>query len=120
MPAYYAHPSAPTNLTLHEALDINVPIACGDVAVFPGDVLVGDRDGVMVVPAHLADEIADECTGMESYEDFVDIVVPELQARGRYKTAYAPGTLREKLFGEGPQLPERHAGAGLRRATEAA
>lgn len=71
MPAYCAGPSAPTNLTLHEALDINVPIACGDVAVFPGDVLVGDGDGVMVIPAHLADEIADECTGMESFEDFV-------------------------------------------------
>jgi len=71
MPAYYAKPSAPTNLTLHEALDINVPISCGDVAVFPGDVLVGDRDGVMVIPAHLADELADECTEMERYEDFV-------------------------------------------------
>lgn len=71
MPAYCANPSAPTNLTLHEALDINVPIACGDAAVFPGDVLVGDKDGVMVIPAHLADEIAEECTGMESYEDFV-------------------------------------------------
>ena len=71
MPAYHARPSAPTNLTLHEALDINVPIACGDVAVFPGDVLVGDRDGVMVIPAHLAEELADECTAMESYEDFV-------------------------------------------------
>jgi len=71
MPAYYAKPSAPTNLTLHEALDINVPIACGDVAVFPGDVMLGDRDGVMVIPAHLADELADECTGMESFEDFV-------------------------------------------------
>lgn len=71
MPAYYARPSAPTNLTLHEALDINVPIACGDVAVFPGDVMLGDRDGVMVIPAHLADELADECTGMESFEDFV-------------------------------------------------
>ncbi|OWV94168.1 ribonuclease activity regulator RraA [Rhizobium sp. R693] len=71
MPAYYAKPSAPTNLTLHEALDINVPISCGDVAVFPGDVLVGDRDGVMVIPAHLADELADECSEMESYEDFV-------------------------------------------------
>lgn len=71
MPAYYAKPSAPTNLTLHEALDINVPIACGDAAVFPGDVLVGDKDGVMVIPAHLADELADECTGMESYESFV-------------------------------------------------
>ncbi|NTF09029.1 ribonuclease activity regulator RraA [Agrobacterium rubi] len=71
MPSYYAKPSAPTNLTLHEAMDINVPISCGDVAVFPGDVLVGDNDGVMVVPAHLAEEIADECTGMESYEAFV-------------------------------------------------
>ncbi|WP_416409488.1 ribonuclease activity regulator RraA [Agrobacterium rosae] len=71
MPAYYAKPSAPTNLTLHEALDINVPISCGDVAVFPGDVLVGDRDGVMVIPAHLAEELVDECAGMESFEDFV-------------------------------------------------
>ncbi|MDE1157275.1 MAG: ribonuclease activity regulator RraA [Neorhizobium sp.] len=71
MPSYHARPSAPTNLTLHEAMDINVPISCGDVAVFPGDVMVGDRDGVMVVPAHLADEIAEECQGMESYEDFV-------------------------------------------------
>lgn len=71
MPAYHARPSAPTNLTLHEALDINVPISCGDAPVFPGDVLVGDRDGVMVIPAHLADEIAEECAGMESFEDFV-------------------------------------------------
>lgn len=71
MPAYYAKPSAPTNLTHHEALDINVPISCGDAPIFPGDVLVGDKDGVMVVPAHLADEIAEECTGMESFEDFV-------------------------------------------------
>ena len=71
MPAYFACPSAPTNLTLHEAVDINVPISCGDAPVFPGDVMLGDGDGVMVIPAHLADEIAEECTNMESYEDFV-------------------------------------------------
>jgi regulator of RNase E activity RraA len=71
MPAYCARPSAPTNLTLHEAIDINVPIACGDVAVFPGDVLLGDGDGVMVIPAHLAEEIADECAEMEHFEAFV-------------------------------------------------
>ncbi|MDP5306811.1 ribonuclease activity regulator RraA, partial [Paracoccus spongiarum] len=71
MPAYFARPSAPTNLTLHEAIEINVPISCGDAPVFPGDVMLGDGDGVMVIPAHLADEIAEECTGMESYEDFV-------------------------------------------------
>lgn len=71
MPAYFARPSAPTNLTLHEAIEINVPISCGDAPVFPGDVMLGDGDGVMVIPAHLVDEIAEECTGMESYEDFV-------------------------------------------------
>lgn len=71
MPAYFAKPSAPTNLTLHEAIAINEPIACGDVAVFPGDIMLGDGDGVMVIPTHLADEIAEECTGMESFEDFV-------------------------------------------------
>lgn len=71
IPAYFACASAPTNLTLHEAIEINVPISCGDAPVFPGDVMLGDGDGVMVIPAHLADEIADECTNMESYEDFV-------------------------------------------------
>lgn len=77
MPAYHARPSAPTNLTLHEALDINVPISCGDAPVFPGDVMLGDKDGVMVIPAHLADEIADECLDMESFEEFV---LEEVQA----------------------------------------
>ncbi|MEQ8285859.1 ribonuclease activity regulator RraA [Thalassospira sp.] len=69
--SYHSRPSAPTNLTLHEAYDINVPIGCGDAPVFPGDVLVGDKDGVVVLPAHLADELAEECAGMESFEDFV-------------------------------------------------
>jgi regulator of RNase E activity RraA len=70
-PTYHNRPSAPTNLTHHHAIDINVPIGCGDAPVFPGDVIVGDGDGVIVVPAHLADEIADEATEMTVYEDFV-------------------------------------------------
>jgi len=41
IPAYHQRPSAPTNLTLHHAIDVNVPIACGDAPVFPGDVMVG-------------------------------------------------------------------------------
>ncbi|MBK4216755.1 LLM class flavin-dependent oxidoreductase [Paracoccus caeni] len=49
-----------------------------------------------------------------SYEDFADLVVPELQTRGRYKTEYSPGTLRHKLFGEGDRLPARHAVEGYR------
>jgi regulator of RNase E activity RraA len=71
MPAYHSRPSAPTNLTLHQALDIDVPIGCGDVAVFPGDVMVGDREGVVVIPAHLAEEIAAEAVEMTAFEDFV-------------------------------------------------
>ncbi|WP_041710354.1 ribonuclease activity regulator RraA [Advenella kashmirensis] len=71
IPAYHHRPSAPTNLTLHQALDINVPIGCGDVAVFPGDVVVGDAEGVVVIPAHLAQEIAAEAIEMTAYEDFV-------------------------------------------------
>ena len=69
--AYHHRPSAPTNLTLHQAIDINVPVGCGDAPVFPGDVMVGDADGVIVLPAHLADELADEATEMTAYEDFV-------------------------------------------------
>ncbi|TCV58355.1 ribonuclease activity regulator RraA [Neorhizobium sp. S3-V5DH] len=71
MPAYHHRPSSPTNLTLHEAIDINVPIGCGDVAVFPGDIMVGDDDSVIVIPAEIADEIADEAVEMTAYEDFV-------------------------------------------------
>ncbi|MFC3695640.1 LLM class flavin-dependent oxidoreductase [Chenggangzhangella methanolivorans] len=50
----------------------------------------------------------------ESFEDVVEHVVPELQRRGRYKRAYAPGTLREKLGGAGPRLPSSHPASGFR------
>jgi regulator of RNase E activity RraA len=71
MPSYCNRASAPTNLTLHQAVDINVPIGCGDAPVFPGDVVVGDRDGVIIIPAGIADEIAGEAAEMTLYEDFV-------------------------------------------------
>ncbi len=77
IPAYHNRPSAPTNLTLHQAMDINVPIGCGDVAVFPGDVVVGDAEGVIVIPAHLADEVATEAVEMTAFEDFVTEKVHE-------------------------------------------
>jgi len=71
MPAFHNRPSAPTNLTLHQAVDVQVPIGCGDAPVFPGDVVVGDMDGVIIVPAHMADEVADEAVEMTAFEDFV-------------------------------------------------
>ncbi|HZQ61132.1 MAG TPA: ribonuclease activity regulator RraA [Casimicrobiaceae bacterium] len=71
IPAYHHRPASPTNLTHHQAIDINVPIACGDAPVFPGDVIVGDGEGVVVIPAHMADEIAAEAVEMTVFEDFV-------------------------------------------------
>lgn len=70
-PCFAAGPSAPTNLSRHHALDIGQPIGCGGAPVYPGDVMCGDGDGVIVIPRHLADEIAAEAAGMEAFEDFV-------------------------------------------------
>lgn len=78
-------------------------------------------------PTQVADELESwiEETGLdgfnlartvtpESYVDFIDLVIPELQRRGSYKTAYTDGSLREKLFAAGPHLPDDHTGAGYR------
>lgn len=71
IPAYHQRASSPANLTLHQAIDLNVPIGCGDVAVFPGDIIVGDDDSVVVIPAAMADEIAEEAAEMTLFEEFV-------------------------------------------------
>lgn len=71
MPSYHNRPSAPTNITLHQAIDINVPIGCGDAPVFPGDIIVGDADGVIVIPAGIVEEITADAVEMTAYEDFV-------------------------------------------------
>ena len=91
-PAYHHRPSSPTNLTTNEAIEINGPIGCGDAPVFPGDVIVGDDDCVIVIPAHLADEVADEAVEMTAYEDFV---VEQVKAG-------------EAIIGLYPQTQERH------------
>ncbi len=88
IPAYHTRPSAPTNLTLNHAIDIDVPIGCGDAPVFPGDIILGDADGVIVIPAHLAEEIAAEATEMTAYEDFA----AEKVAEGRSLVGLYPAT----------------------------
>lgn len=77
IPAYHQRPSAPTNLILHQAIAINDPIGCGDVAVFPEDIVVGDGEGVVIIPAHLADAVAEEAARMTMFEDFVTEKVRE-------------------------------------------
>ena len=70
-PAYHRRPSPPTNLVLHHAVDAEVPIGCGDAPVYPGDIVVGDGEGVVVIPAKLANEVAEEAANMTAYENFV-------------------------------------------------
>ncbi len=70
-PVFVKGRSATLNLAVHHAVDINVPIACAGVAVFPGDILVGDEEGVVVIPRHLADEIARPAAEQEDLERFI-------------------------------------------------
>ncbi|WP_240886423.1 ribonuclease activity regulator RraA [Sphingomonas sp. SFZ2018-12] len=104
MPCFAAGPSAPTNLSKHHAIDMNVPIGCGGAPVYPGDIMVGDSDGVIVVPAHLADEIAAEVGPMEAFEEFalaemragrsvIGTYPPNADAEARY-LAYQAGEYR--------------------------
>ncbi|MGJ8628736.1 MAG: ribonuclease activity regulator RraA [Sulfitobacter sp.] len=71
MPAYHTRPSAPTNLTKHHAVGLNEPVACGGISVFPGDIMVGDNEGVVCIPRHLVTEVAEETEEMTVFEDFV-------------------------------------------------
>jgi 5-oxopent-3-ene-1,2,5-tricarboxylate decarboxylase / 2-hydroxyhepta-2,4-diene-1,7-dioate isomerase len=68
IPTYYraAHPAVLGRL--HFPLETNVPVACGGALVMPGDVLVGDDDGVIVIPAALAEEVARDAVEQESLE----------------------------------------------------
>ena len=71
LPAYHQRPSAPTNLIRHHAVDMQLPIACGGVAVFPGDVMVGDAEGVVCIPQGIAGAVAEEAYNQTIYEDWV-------------------------------------------------
>jgi len=84
------------------------PAIVGDAAQVV-DVLQGWVDDTGVDGFNLTSTVVPE-----SFEDFIDVVVPELQQRGLYKTASTEGSLRHKLFGQGDRLPARHAAAGFR------
>lgn len=70
-PVFCAGPSAPLNLARHHAVESNVPIGCGGVAVYPGDIIVGDRDGVAVIPSSMADDVARDAAEQEELEEFL-------------------------------------------------
>jgi regulator of RNase E activity RraA len=69
--AYAASMNANTNKMIHHPVDFQVPIACGGVAIFPDDVIVGDGEGVVVIPRHLAAQVAEQAAEMETREKFI-------------------------------------------------
>jgi regulator of RNase E activity RraA len=71
LPTFAAGAAATTNLAQHHAVDLQVPIGCAEVAVYPGDIMVGDHDGVVCLPRELADEVADAAVQQERLEDFI-------------------------------------------------
>ena len=94
-PVYCAGGSAPLNLLYHHAIDLNVPIGCGGVAVYPGDVIVGDDEGVVVIPQHLADEVAEQAVEQEKMEVFI---LERVQGGARLPGTYPPNAETKAAF----------------------
>ena len=92
---FCAGSSAPLNLIHHHAIDINVPIGCGGVPVYPGDMIVGDDDGVVVIPGHLADEVAVDATEQELLETFI---VERIRAGAALPGTYPPNAETEAAY----------------------
>ena len=92
LPAYHRRASSPPSPIAHHPCDLNLPIACGGIAVYPGDIIVGDCDGVVVIPPDIVDEVAEEALTTTLYEEFAE----EEVARGRALPGCSrlPGTRR--------------------------
>lgn len=87
MPVFCAGPAAPLNLVAHHATELQAPIGCGGVAVYPGDLIVGDADGIVVVPAHLAEAVARDADEQEQLETWV---LARIQGGARLPGTYPP------------------------------
>lgn len=87
-PAFLQRPAATPTWAAHHPADVDVPISCGGVPVYPGDVLVGDGDGIVVIPLAVVDTVIDEGTKIVHYDEFVD----EKLAEGRPMVGLYPAT----------------------------
>jgi regulator of RNase E activity RraA len=78
-PAFQQKPAPAPSFGVLQAVELNVPVGCSDVAVYPGDVVVGDLEGVVVIPNALANRIAEEAWAQTQYDTFASVEI----ARGR-------------------------------------
>jgi len=96
-PVYCAGGSAPLNLIHHHAVDLNVPVGCGGVAVYPGDIVVGDEEGVVIIPKHLVDEVARDAAEQEKMEQFI---LERIQGGAALPGTYPPNAQTRAAFEE--------------------
>jgi regulator of RNase E activity RraA len=92
-PAYQRAPAPAPSFGWLQAVELNVPIGCSDVAVYPGDIIVGDAEGVVVIPSAIAPRIAAEAYDMTQYDTFA----AEEVARGRSILGLYPATEASRL-----------------------
>ena len=105
-PAWSAGITATTRLSYHHVADLQVPISCAGVAVYPGDVIHGDADSVSVIPAHLAAELADICEAQDQLEAYLALRIERGEALwGLYPPSEATRVqYREWVAGGRPAL----------------
>ncbi|POR54971.1 regulator of RNase E activity RraA [Paraburkholderia eburnea] len=87
LPIWCTGASAPLNLAKHHAVDLNVPIACGGVPVYPGDIVVADADGVVIVPREMAVQVAQDAAEQELLEAFI---TERIEAGSALRGTYPP------------------------------
>jgi regulator of RNase E activity RraA len=95
IPSYAKAPHAAVSHLRHHAADRNVPIGCAGVLVMPGDVVVGDAEGVAVIPAHVAEEVALAAAEQEALEAFL---LEKVRAGASILTAYPPDAATREEF----------------------
>jgi regulator of RNase E activity RraA len=71
LPTYAGGQHPNVSFTVHHPVELNGPIACGGVAVLPGDVVVGDGEAVIVIPRAIAEDIAHDAYEQECREEFI-------------------------------------------------
>ncbi len=108
-PVFAKGRSATLNLAAHHAVDINVPIACAGVPVYPGDIIVGDEEGVVVIPRHLADEIAQPAAEQEIMERFI---LEKIEAGSALPGVYPPNEATLAEYARWREIQHHNGGKG--------
>jgi len=91
-PAYQQRPAPAPSFGVLQAVELNVPVGCSDVAVYPGDVVVGDSEGVVIIPNALADRVAEEAWAQTQYDTFASVEI----ARGRSVIGLYPASAESR------------------------